>query len=96
MGTKNNPGKYDCYVKAEPDEPLFTVLGRDPLGADFVALWAAMRAKADHGARRIFERMLERSNTVPYRPGQGDKIAEAVNVSCEMRVFRKARLERRS
>lgn len=29
MGTKNNPGKYDCYAKAEPDEPLFTLRGKD-------------------------------------------------------------------
>ena len=34
MGTKNNPGKYDCYEKAGPDEPIFTLrakLNRYPL-----------------------------------------------------------------
>ncbi len=40
MGTKNNPGKYDCYAKAEPDEPMFTLLARDPLAASSVRAWA--------------------------------------------------------
>jgi hypothetical protein len=40
MGTKNNPGKYDCYAKAEPDEPMFVLLGRDPLAATLVRAWA--------------------------------------------------------
>ncbi|HAW11807.1 MAG TPA: aspartate decarboxylase, partial [Chloroflexi bacterium] len=30
MGTKNNPGKFDCYDDAHPDEPMFVLLGRDP------------------------------------------------------------------
>lgn len=29
MGTKNNPGKYDCYAKLEPDEPHFVLRGKD-------------------------------------------------------------------
>lgn len=40
MGTKTNPGKYDCYAKAEADEPLFVLLARDPLAAILVRLWA--------------------------------------------------------
>ena len=31
MATKNNPGKFDCYTNAEPDEPMFILLGRDPV-----------------------------------------------------------------
>lgn len=27
MGSKNNPGKYDCYEAADPDEPMFILLG---------------------------------------------------------------------
>ena len=23
MGTKNNPGSYDCYANLDPDEPYF-------------------------------------------------------------------------
>lgn len=40
MGTKNNPGKFDCYAKAEPDEPFFTLLGRDIYAPSLVDLWA--------------------------------------------------------
>lgn len=44
MGTKNEPGKYDCFAKAEDDEPMFTLLARDPLAAKLVRRWAAARA----------------------------------------------------
>lgn len=43
MGTKNNPGKFDCYAHAEPDEPMFVLLGRDPVAGVVVSLWAALR-----------------------------------------------------
>ena len=45
MGTKTNPGEFDCYTNAEPDEPMFVLLGRDPLGAYLVQLWADVRAE---------------------------------------------------
>ena len=40
MGTKDNPGPNDCYAKAKPDEPMFTLLGRDPLAPDLIDYWA--------------------------------------------------------
>lgn len=43
MGSKNAPGKFDCWSKAEPDEPMFVLLGRDPAAAALVALWADLR-----------------------------------------------------
>lgn len=43
MGTKNNPGRFDCYAAAEPDEPMFILLGRDRHAAALANLWAAMR-----------------------------------------------------
>lgn len=43
MGTKNKPGQFDCYAKAEPHEPMFTLLARDPLAPMLVELWASMR-----------------------------------------------------
>lgn len=43
MGTKNNPGAFDCYANAEPDEPMFVLLARDRHAAALVNLWAAMR-----------------------------------------------------
>lgn len=43
MGTKNNPGEYDCYANAEPDEPMFVLLGRDKHAPTLVWLWATLR-----------------------------------------------------
>lgn len=43
MGTKNNPGKFDCYANAEPDEPMFVLLGRDPTAAVVVAVWRVLK-----------------------------------------------------
>ena len=43
MGTKNNPGKFDCYANAEPDEPMFVLLARDPMAPILVRLWADLR-----------------------------------------------------
>ena len=40
MGTKNNPGKFDCYANADPDEPMFILLGRDPHASAAVRRWA--------------------------------------------------------
>jgi hypothetical protein len=44
MGTKSNPTPYDCYKNAEPDEPLFVLLGRDVHAARLVRQWADTRA----------------------------------------------------
>ncbi len=43
MGSKNNPGKFDCYSKAEPDEPMFVLLGRDPAAGVVVRMWEQVR-----------------------------------------------------
>jgi hypothetical protein len=43
MGTKSNPGDYDCYANAEPDEPMFVLLARDPHAPYLVRQWAQAR-----------------------------------------------------
>jgi hypothetical protein len=43
MGTKNNPGSFDCYSKALPDEPVFVLLARDPGFERLVMEWARDR-----------------------------------------------------
>lgn len=44
MTAKNNPGEFDCYAAAEPDEEMFILLARDPLASLLVSMWAAARA----------------------------------------------------
>ena len=46
MGTKQEPGAHDCYAAAMPDEPLFTLLARDPHAPDVVRLWCQLRQQA--------------------------------------------------
>jgi N-acetyl-beta-hexosaminidase len=43
MGTKNNPGPHDCYSRAEPDEPVFVLLGRDPVAFALIMYWVKLR-----------------------------------------------------
>lgn len=43
MGTKENPGAYDCHAKAAPDEPTFTLLARDIAAPATIEHWAMLR-----------------------------------------------------
>ncbi len=43
MGTKEQPGAFDCYANAQPDEPMFVLLGRDKHAPALVWLWASLR-----------------------------------------------------
>ena len=43
MSTKNNPGKFDCYANAAPDEEMFILLARDITAPKLVRDWALRR-----------------------------------------------------
>lgn len=43
MGTRRSPGSYDCYSRALPDEPMFTLLARDPRAPQLLREWADLR-----------------------------------------------------
>ena len=47
MGTKNKPGTFDCLTHAEPDEPYFLLLARDPVAPVLVRLWVELRRAID-------------------------------------------------
>lgn len=55
MGTKNNPPKFDCLAKAEPDEPYFVLLGRDPSASLLVEQWARIRELLGESGEQITE-----------------------------------------
>lgn len=55
MGTKNNPGRFDCYANAGPDEEMFVLLGRDRHAADIVRLWALIRHREGESAEVVAE-----------------------------------------
>lgn len=41
MGTKTNPGTYDCLGKLADNEPFFVLRGQDMTSPRFVRAWAA-------------------------------------------------------
>ena len=55
MGTKNNPGDFDCYANAEPDEPMFVLLARDPDAPLLVMAWAQLREDRGENPAKVAE-----------------------------------------
>lgn len=55
MGTKLNPGKFDCYTNAAPDEPMFILLARDRHAPALVRAWAAWRRAAGEDPFKVAE-----------------------------------------
>lgn len=71
MGTKNNPGKFDCYANAHPDEPMFVLLGRDKHAPTLVWLWAALRALDGEDAAKVHESRELVGEMFKYQNGLG-------------------------
>lgn len=55
MGTKTDPGNFDCYAAAAPDEPMFILLARDHHAPLLVRLWAALRELDREDAGKVSE-----------------------------------------
>ncbi len=55
MGTKRDPGTFDCYTKAELDEPMFVLLARDRMAPELVLRWAAERERVDENPAIVAE-----------------------------------------
>jgi hypothetical protein len=80
MGTKNQPGDFDWYAAAEPDEPMFVLLARDRAAPDVVRAWAhwrEARLRANAGNATALEVIEE-----------FDQIAEARACADEMEAWR--------
>lgn len=55
MATKENPGAFDCYANAEPNEPMFVLLGRDKHAPALVEAWAMQRENAGEDPAKVAE-----------------------------------------
>jgi hypothetical protein len=56
MGTKQNPGRFDCYKAAAPDEPMFVLLARDRSAPTVVETWASLyESRPDHKPEKLRE-----------------------------------------
>ena len=86
MGTKQNPGAYDCHAKAQPDEPMFTLLARDPLAPHLVDIWAAAMAHDWRTAIECLWRLIREAHKKPR--GKPEKIAEAYRCAADMAAWR--------
>lgn len=78
MGTKNDPGEFDCYANAEPDEPMFVLLARDERAAQVVEYWAHLHSLTSANAEKTTEAlqcavaMREWRNRLPRSGVDGD------------------------
>ncbi len=82
MGTKANPGSYDCYGAVDDDEPLFTLRAKDPLAPVLVKLWVELRK-------------MTRPGTVVLSPDRTREIRkhqEALRCASDMVAWRVAQL----
>lgn len=77
MGTKKKPGAYDCYANAAPDEPMFVLLGRDPMAGALVRAWAEMRALTGEEPAKVAEARACADAMDAYATERGKKLAKA-------------------
>lgn len=84
MGTKNNPGKFNCHAAAKPDEPLFTLLARDPLAPFLVSIWSKMRMGDSEAAIAVFTKMLNTTHARYIANPDVDKASEAMDCAVAM------------
>ena len=73
MSTKNNPGAFDCYAKAEPDEPMFVLLARDPLAPIIVAEWIKRARRHGVPDEKLSEALLCAHHMINWRFEQSTK-----------------------
>lgn len=71
MGTKNNPGSYDCYANADPDEPMFILLGRDRHAPALVRIWALLRQVSGEDPVKVAEAFTCSTLMSEWRKEQG-------------------------
>lgn len=64
MGTKRKPGKFDCYIKAQDDEPMFILLGRDPVAWAVLEYWIELRTIFAHELKQMPEQLIEAMSLV--------------------------------
>lgn len=79
MGTKNNPGQYDCYSKADPDEPIFVLRGSDPVASGLVRDWVQRRLSMIVHNPKLSGNILT--------PMYQDKLSEALKVAKDMEDY---------
>ncbi len=93
MGTKAKPSAFDCYDAAEPDEPMFHLLARDPSAPWLVRAWAALRAGDLASALGCMEAAAKALKAAgkPVLGFDSEKLSEARQCAREMGDWQEAR-----
>lgn len=78
MGTKNNPSRFDCYANADPDEPMFVLLGRDRFAASLVDLWSNARSVDGEDVVKISEALECAESMRQWLANLGDESVEVL------------------
>ena len=86
MATKSNPGRFDCYAAARPDEQMFVLLDRDPIAPFLVSIWSKVRMGDPEAARAVFESMLASVAPRYCMHPDAEKASEAMD--CALAMFR--------
>ncbi len=79
MGTKNQPGAFDCYANAHPDEPMFVLLGRDPAAAAIVRLWTSLRERLGEKDQAMLTEATSCANAMEVWAREHGKDPDAAN-----------------
>lgn len=90
MGTKANPGQFDCYTKAKDDEPMFVLLARDPRAPFLVDLWGHMQSGDIFGAIEVLHNAAQHPDVFATVTSDVDrkKASEAYSCAENMRTYR--------
>lgn len=90
MGTRLNPGRFDCHAAALDDEPRFTLLARDPLAGFLVSIWSSVRIADEEAARVKFRTMLKRVAPAYWMAPDVEASGEAIECAMAMFAWRAA------
>lgn len=96
MATKENPGEFDCHAKAQDDEPLFTLLARDPTAPFLVGAWAHLQRGNLIGAlsaMRVAVDVAPKHDLADAKANR--KLSEAVSCMQDMLSWRERRVSPR-
>ena len=94
MNNKNEPSQFDAYSKAEADEPVFTLLARDPMSPALIEAWAYLRSGQIGAAEIAFKQAVDAASAFdPQMPGEA-QIRSAFEVAEESRKWLRNKLVR--
>jgi hypothetical protein len=95
MSTKDDPSQFDAYSKAQADEPVFTLLGRDPMAPPLIEAWAYLRSGQIQAAEIAFKQAMDAATHIqPQLPGEA-QIRSAFEVAEECRSYARAKMLKR-